>query len=71
MNILPRNEHTLERVIRVVLGLGIISLAFTGPQTPWAFLGFVPLVTGLVGSCPIYTLFGVSTCKVNTPSKAT
>lgn len=59
---LPTNEHTLERVLRVVVGLGLTSLAFVGPQTPWAFLGLIPVVTGLGGSCPIYTLLGVSTC---------
>ncbi|MBL9037820.1 MAG: DUF2892 domain-containing protein [Archangium sp.] len=69
MNILPRNEHAIERVARVVVGLGVISLAFVGPQTPWAWLGLVPLLTGLVGSCPVYTLLGVSTCSL--PKKQT
>jgi len=59
--VFPNNEHTVERVIRVVLGLGILSLYFVGPQTPWALLGIIPLFTGAVGSCPIYTLFGFST----------
>lgn len=62
--IFPRNVHTMERTIRVALGLGILSLAFLGPRTPWGFLGIVPLVTGLIGSCPLYTLFGISTCRV-------
>jgi hypothetical protein len=71
MNVLPRNEHSVERILRVVAGLGIISLAFVGPQSPWAWLGLIPVVTGLVGSCPIYTLFGISTCKVrNKPTTA-
>lgn len=69
MNILPRNEHRLERVARVVLGLGIISLAFIGPQSPWAWLGLVPLITGAIGSCPIYTVFGVSTCSIPNKNK--
>ena len=60
----PKNEHTVERVLRVALGLGLISLAVVGPRTPWGFLGIVPLATGLLGSCPLYTLFGISTCKV-------
>lgn len=60
--ILPKNEHTIERVLRVVVGLGIVSLVFVGPQTPWGWLGLIPVVTGLVGSCPIYTVLGVSTC---------
>ena len=62
MNILPRNEATFDRAIRIVLGLAVLSLYFIGPKTPWAFLGLVPLLTGALGSCPLYTLFGISTC---------
>lgn len=62
--LLPRNEHPVERVARVVLGLGLISLVFVGPKTPLGFVGIVPLLTGALGSCPLYTLFGFSTCPV-------
>ncbi len=58
----PNNEHTLDRVLRVSLGLGLLSLAFVGPQTPWGFVGVVPILTGAIGSCPLYTVFGLSTC---------
>ena len=58
----PTNEHPIERGIRVVLGVGILSLAFVGPKTPLGYLGLVPIATGLLGSCPLYTLFGFSTC---------
>jgi hypothetical protein len=69
MNFFPKNEHAIERVIRVVGGAGILSLAFVGPQSPWAYLGIIPMATGLMGSCPMYTLFGFSTCPVkNAPS---
>ena len=61
--ILPHNEHTVDRGIRVVLGLALLSLAFLGPHAWWGWLGLVPLLTGLIGSCPAYTLMGVSTCK--------
>lgn len=61
---LPINEHPLERGLRVLLGLGILSLAFIGPRTPWAYLGLVPVFTGLLGSCPLYTLLGLSTCPI-------
>lgn len=64
--LLPTNEHPIERVIRVVAGLGILSLAFVGPRTPWAYLGLVPVLTGLLGSCPLYTVLGISTCPVKT-----
>ncbi|MEA3245107.1 MAG: DUF2892 domain-containing protein [Gemmatimonadota bacterium] len=60
--LLPNNAGTADRVVRVLAGLAIVSLAFVGPRTPWAWLGLIPLATGLVGSCPLYTLLGISTC---------
>lgn len=68
--IFPRNEHSVDRLIRVVLGIGLLSLVWIGPQTPWGWVGLVPLVTGLVGSCPLYRIFGISTCPIDT-SKTT
>lgn len=63
----PMNEHPLDRVLRVGLGVGILSLLFVGPKSMWALLGLIPLLTGLIGSCPLYTLFGVSTCATKSP----
>jgi hypothetical protein len=57
------NVGKTERIIRVVLGLGILSLAFVGPKSPWAYLGLVPLVTGLTGWCLPYALLGISTVR--------
>jgi hypothetical protein len=62
----PRNEGTIDRVLRVGLGLGVLSLVFVGPETPWGWLGVVPIVTGLLGSCPAYTVLGLSTCPMPT-----
>lgn len=59
----PNNAGTVDRAVRVVLGLGLLSLTVVGPQSLWGLLGLVPLVTGLVGSCPLYRLFGISTCR--------
>lgn len=59
---MPINEGTVDRVLRVVVGAGILSLAFVGPQTPWGYIGLVPLITGLVGYCPVYALLGIKTC---------
>lgn len=64
MSLLPKNEHPIERLLRVVAGVAILSLAFIGPKSPWAYLGAIPILTGLIGSCPLYTLFGFSTCPV-------
>jgi hypothetical protein len=61
--LLPRNESIADRVVRVTIGVAILSLYFVGPQTPWALLGLIPITTGMLGSCPAYTLFGISTCR--------
>ena len=59
---MTKNIHNVERVIRIVVGIGLVSLAFTGPENKWLLLGLVPLLTGLVGWCPPYALLGISTC---------
>lgn len=61
--LLPRNEAMWDRAMRVVLGVVVLSLVFWGPKSLWGLVGLVPLVTGLVGSCPVYTLCGMGTCK--------
>ncbi|MBA4338483.1 DUF2892 domain-containing protein [Hyphomonas sp.] len=58
------NEGTLDRALRVIAGIVLISLVFVGPQTPFGWIGVVPLLTGLVGWCPVYTLLGLNTCPV-------
>ena len=58
------NEGNVDRVIRVIVGAVLISLVFLGPKTPWGWIGLVPFVTGLVGTCPVYTLFGMRTCPM-------
>lgn len=63
-SLFPKNTHHVERGVRVLLGLGILSLTMVGPKTPWGFLGLIPLATGLLGSCPLYTILGVSTCRM-------
>jgi Inner membrane protein YgaP-like, transmembrane domain len=67
---LLQNESTVDRALRVLLGVILVSLFFVGPQTPWALLGLIPLATGLIGFCPLYRVLGLSTCKVPTPVAA-
>ncbi len=62
--LLPLNEHLIDRVVRVVIGLALLSLVFIGPKTYWGLIGLIPIATGLLGSCPVYTLFGISTCRM-------
>jgi cadmium resistance protein CadD (predicted permease) len=56
------NEGTVDRVVRVIAGLVILSLAFIGPKTAWGYVGLIPIATGLLGYCPAYSLFGINTC---------
>nr|WP_321359422.1 DUF2892 domain-containing protein [uncultured Hyphomonas sp.] len=58
------NEGTIDRVLRVIVGLALIAIVFVGPQTPWGWIGLVPLLTGLAGTCPLYTILGIRTCKL-------
>jgi len=58
------NVGTVDRIIRIVVGLVLIALVFVGPQTPWGWIGIIPLGTGLISSCPLYSLLGLSTCSV-------
>jgi len=57
------NEGTLDRAVRVVIGLALLSLTVVGPRTLWGLVGLVPLATGLLGVCPVYSILGISTCK--------
>ena len=57
-----KNEGTVDRVLRVVFGAVLLSLALFGPKTAWGWVGVVPLVTGLIGNCPVYSIFGINTC---------
>lgn len=61
------NVGRLDRALRIILGLGLLSLTVVGPMTPWGFVGLVPLATGLIGFCPAYRLIGLSTCPRNAP----
>ncbi|MEO0819820.1 MAG: DUF2892 domain-containing protein [Pseudomonadota bacterium] len=56
------NIGTLDRVLRIGLGILLIALAATGLLGAWAYIGVVPLVTAFVKFCPAYALFGLRTC---------
>jgi hypothetical protein len=64
--LLKVNEHPVERVIRVAAGVALVAMAAMGTIGAWGYIGVVPILTGAVGSCPIYTLLGLSTCPVKT-----
>lgn len=66
---MKKNEGTVDRVLRVAVGLGILSLVFVGPQTMWGLVGIVPLATGALGFCPLYKVFGFNTCPISNAGK--
>lgn len=60
------NVGSIDRMLRVVVGLVLIGLAATGAVGWWGWLGIIPLGTALVGWCPAYALLGIDSCKVRT-----
>jgi hypothetical protein len=58
-----KNMGTVDRALRAIVGLVLISLVFVGPQTPWGWIGIIPLATAVISWCPAYSLLGMRTCK--------
>jgi hypothetical protein len=67
----PHNEHLIDRALRIVVGVGLLALTLRGPAFVWGYIGLVPLLTGLLGSCPAYTVFGFRTCPHEPVPKTT
>jgi len=63
------NVGGIDRILRIVVGLALLSLVFVGPQTLWGLVGLVPLGTALIGYCPAYTIFGLSTCPAKSAAR--
>ncbi|WP_424940456.1 YgaP family membrane protein [Aliiroseovarius sp. S253] len=61
---LKRNEGNMDRILRVVAGLALLGWYFFAGGPIWALIGIVPLATGALGSCPVYSIFGINTCKL-------
>ncbi len=62
---MQKNEGTVDRGLRVSAGLILIGLAATNVVGAWGYIGIVPLLTGAIGMCPVYTLLRINTCPVN------
>jgi len=56
-----KNVHPVERVVRIVVGAFLASMAFWGPTNNWYLLGLVLVPGGLIGWCPLYWLLGINT----------
>lgn len=61
------NEGKLDRTLRVIAGLVLIGLAVTGTIGVWGYIGVVPLLTGAIGLCPLYSFLGINSCRVSPP----
>ncbi|HPT49381.1 MAG TPA: DUF2892 domain-containing protein [Accumulibacter sp.] len=58
------NVGGLDKILRIVIGIALVALAITGVIGVWGWIGVVPLLTGLIGKCPAYSIFGISSCPV-------
>jgi hypothetical protein len=58
------NVGNIDRAARIIAGAVLVGLAYTQTLGVWAWIGVVPLVTGVVGWCPAYKLFGINTCSM-------
>lgn len=59
------NTGNIDRIIRVIIGLALLSIVVIGPKSLFGLIGLVPLLTGLFGFCPLYKILGLNTCPLN------
>jgi predicted RND superfamily exporter protein len=67
--IMKQNVGSADKLIRIILGIVILALGFIF-KSWWGIIGIIPLLTGLVGWCGLYTLLGISTCKIKAPQQS-
>jgi len=58
-----KNMGGVDRGLRIAIGVLLIISATVGALGSWAYVGVVPIITGLIGNCPAYSIFGIRTCK--------
>jgi len=58
------NEGTIDRALRIIVGLILVGLAATGTVGAWGWIGVIPILTGAVGFCPAYAILGMNTCPM-------
>ena len=63
-----KNVGGIDKGLRITAGLALLALGAFGPLGWWGLIGLVPLATGLMGSCPAYSLLGMNTCAVTRPN---
>ena len=63
-SLLKDNTGKIDRIIRIIVGVILVGNVFTGLQTPLGWIGLILIVTGILGTCPIYSLLGISTKSI-------
>lgn len=63
---LKMNVGGIDRILRIVAGIALIALTLMGVIGLWGWIGVVPLATGLLRTCPAYSLLGINTCPMST-----
>ncbi|HRK39866.1 MAG TPA: DUF2892 domain-containing protein [Burkholderiaceae bacterium] len=61
---MTQNAGGIDKILRIVVGIALIGLTIMGVLPVWGYIGIVPLATGLMGWCPLYTVLGINTCPV-------
>ncbi len=62
------NVGGIDKVLRIVAGLVLLGLTLSGVIGAWGWIGVVPLATGLIGNCPLYSILGMNTCPMKSAS---
>ncbi|MBT3254551.1 MAG: DUF2892 domain-containing protein [Candidatus Marinimicrobia bacterium] len=63
---MQKNVGSIDKILRLILAVGLFSLFFIleGNARYWALVGIIPLITGLMNSCPVWSVFGINTARV-------
>jgi hypothetical protein len=61
---MKKNTGSADRILRIVIGLGLLSITVIGPKTLWGLIGIIPIITASFSFCPLYTVIGMSTCPL-------
>lgn len=64
---MKKNMGTIDRILRIIVGVALITYGILN-QSWIGFIGIIPILTALVRFCPLYTMFGMSTCKIEPKS---
>jgi hypothetical protein len=62
------NVGGIDKILRIAVGIALIAMAYMNVVGVWGYIGVVPLLTGLIGWCPVYPMFGISSCPMKKSS---